>query len=265
MATTFPKMNLSKGLHPDWGSPAEGYGIPITVGKASTPVPLTWNTDYGQEQSDRRPCPNGGGAHCYPIPKNAKIEGGGDKHVLFLATDGAPNACVLYELFDAKPTGTGFHAGSAAIWKLDSNALRPEGWTSADAAGLPILPGLVRKAEVDRGEIHHALRFTMQRTRAAYVHPATHSAGKPDPTLPPMGLRLRLKASFDPSSLDGPARVIATAMKRYGIILADNGSDWFVSGEMSDGWDMGAMNRDLGRIKGSDFEIVKTGPVIGKK
>ncbi len=265
MATAFPKMNLSRGLHPDWGSPADGYGIPITVGKAAAPVPIEWSTDYGREESDKLPCSKGGGDLCYPIPKDAKIEGGGDKHILFLATDGAPNACVLYELFDAKPTAGGFSAASAAIWKLDSNALRPEGWTSADAAGLPILPGLVRKAEVDQGEIRHALRFTMQRTRAAYIHPATHSAGKPDPTLPPMGLRLRLRASFDVRGLRGPAQVIATAMKSYGILLADNGSDWFVSGEMSDGWDVGALNRDLGRIKGSDFEIVKTGEIVAKK
>jgi hypothetical protein len=262
MATVMPAMNPSRGLHPDWGSSAEGYGIPITVGKAGAAVPISFDTSYGPRESDKLPCTGGGGEFCYPIPGDAKIEDGGDRHILFLATDGAPKSCVLYELFGAEKTAAGFSASSAAIFKLDSNALRPEGWTSADAAGLPILPGLVRKEEIDRGEITHAMRFTLNRTRQAYIHPATHAAGREDDTLPPMGLRVRLKASVDESKFSGPPLVIVKALKKYGLILADNGSDWYISGEQNDAWDMDAMNEQLGGIKGADFEIVKTGPIV---
>lgn len=261
MSTVMPGMNLTRGLHPDWGSSIENYGFPITLGNASAPVPIEWSTSYGQRESDKLPCPGGGGDFCYPIPLDAKIEGGNDRHILFLATDNAPDGCVLYELYAAERSGDGFSAGSGAIWKLDSNALRPEGWTSADAAGLPILPGLVRKEEVDRGEITHAIRFTMRKTRHAFIHPATHAAGEEDATLPPMGLRVRLKASFDESAFSGPSLVIVRAMKKYGLILADNGSDWYVSGEQNDTWDMGDLNKQLGRVKGSDFEIVRSGPI----
>lgn len=262
MTSVMPQMNPTRGLHPDWGSSQEGYGFPINVGKAAAPVPITFDTNWGPRESDKLPCPGGGGDFCYPIPTDAKIEGGGDRHILFLATDGAPDKCVLYELFAVTKTASGFTCSSAAIFQLDSNALRPEGWTSADAAGLPILPGLVRKEEVDRGEITHAMRFTMSKTRHAYIHPATHAAGDDDPSLPPMGLRLRLKKDVDESQFSGAPLVIVKALKKYGLILADNGSDWYISGEQDDTWDMGALNDQLGTIKGSDFEIVKTGPII---
>jgi len=262
MRTVMPRMSPDTKLHPDWGSFAEGYGIPITVGNAATPAPITWTTSYGPRESDKLACPSGGGEFCYPIPLDAKIEGGGDRHVLFLARDGAPNACTLYELFATERAGSGFRASSGAIWKLDSNARRPEGFTSADAAGLPILAGLVRREEIERGEITHALRFTLSSTRNAYIHPATHAAGKTDATLPPMGLRVRLKASFSEAGITGPALVILRAMKRYGLLLADNGSNWYISGETSDAWDMGDLNRQLGKVKGADFEIVKTGPAV---
>mgnify|MGYP001133515082 CR=1 FL=1 len=262
MTTVMPKMSPTRGLHPDWGSSAEDYGIPITVGKASAPVPISFDTNWGPRESDKLPCAGGGGDFCYPIPLDAKIEGGGDRHILFLATDGAPDKCILYELFAARRSGSGFTASSAAIFALDSNARRPEGWTSADAAGLPIMPGLVRKEEIDRGEITHALRFTMSRTRHAYIHPATHAAGSDDATLPSMGLRVRLKAAIDESQFSGPSLVIVKAMKKYGLILADNGSDWYISGEQNDTWDMGALNTQLGKIRGADFEIVDTGPII---
>lgn len=273
MATVMPGMAPSTGVHPDWGTATDNYGIPITVAKASTPVPITFHTGYGAAESDKLPCPagSGGGDYCYPIPLDAKIEGGSgapvgsDRHILFLATDGAPDACVLYELFNAHdPANGGFSVGSAAIWKLHSNARRTEGWTSADAAGLPILPGLVRREEVVRGEITHAIRFTMSQSRQAYILPATHAAGSDDASLPPMGLRVRLKATFDASGITGPALVIVEAMKKYGMILADNGSDWYISGETSEDWgpEMGDLNAHLKTVKGSDFEIVKTGTVI---
>jgi hypothetical protein len=262
MKTVMPKMNPTRGLHPDWGSSADDYGIPITDGKSATPVPIAFDTSYGPRESDKLPCPAGGGEFCYPVPLGAKIEGGGDRHVLFLATDGAPDKCVLYELFAATKTGSGFTVSSAAIFKLDSNALRPEGWTSADAAGLPILPGLVRKEEIDRNEITHAMRFTMSHTRHAYIHPATHAAGDQDATLPSMGLRLRLKAGIDESRFSGPPLVIVKALKKYGLILADNGSDWYITGEQNDTWNMEVLNEQLGQIKGSDFEILKTGAIV---
>lgn len=264
-------MALGTGVHPDWGTMTDHYGIPITIGKAATPVPLTFSTSWGPGESDKLPCPGGAGDFCYPIPLDAHIEGGAgasagsDRHVLFLADDGAPDHCILYELFNAQnPSGGGFRVASAAIWHLDSNALRPEGWTSADAAGLPILPGLVRFEEIQKGEIAHAIRFTMSSTRQAYIHPATHAAGAADPSRPPMGLRVRLKGSFDDSKFTGAAKIVTTAMKKYGLILADNGSNWFITGESNEGWagEMDGLLSQLGKVKGSDFEIVKTGDVI---
>jgi hypothetical protein len=262
-------MALGTGLHPDWGTATDNYGIPITVGKAAAPALITWSTSYGPKESDPLACAKG--PFCYPIPLDAKIEGGpggkstGDRHVLFLATDAAPDHCVLYELYNTQnPANGGFTAGSGAIWKLDSNALRTEGWTSADAAGLPVMPGLVRLEEIKRGEITHAIRFTMDSSRQAYIHPATHAAGTDDASLPPMGLRLRLKASFDDSTFTGASKVISTAMKKYGVILADNGSNWYISGETEDGWapEMDALLSNLGKVKGGDFEIVKTGTIV---
>ncbi|MGA7742928.1 MAG: hypothetical protein ABSF35_04610 [Polyangia bacterium] len=270
-ATYIANMSPSTGFHPDWGTVTEEYGIPFSTGTGATPQPMTWNVDYGATESDKLPCPTGTNQFCYPIPLNAPIEGGpsastdDDRHVLYLDTGGAPNNCTLYELYNAQnPTGTsGWTASNGAIFHLGSDALRPDGWTSADAAGLPILPGLVRYDEVVAGAIDHAIRFTVSRSQQGYIHPATHAAGDSSTTLPPMGLRLRLKASFDTSSFSGPTLVILTAMKKYGIILADNGSNWYISGETNQGWDsyMDGLVSGLSQVHGSDFEAVDTGPV----
>ena len=194
----------------------------------------------------------------YPIPRNAPIEGGrssaGDRHVIVVDRD----RCRLYELFAAYPRrgGRSWRAGSGAIWNLRSNRLRPVGWTSADAAGLPILPGLARHEEVRRGRIDHALRFTVSRSRRAYVYPARHVASNDDsPNLPAMGQRLRLKASFDTSRFPRQSRIILQALKRHGMIVADNGSDWFVSGSPSRGWNNDDL-RALKGVEGRNFEVV---------
>ncbi len=243
----------STHLHPDFGADWNGgpFGIPyLVVGAAVAAVPVTF--DYAGE-SDPGP---------YPIPSDAPIEGGsassGDRHVLVVDRD----AHKLYELFDAHPEGGGWHAGSGAVFDLSSNALRPAGWTSADAAGLPILAGLVRYDEVvDQGEIRHALRFTVSRTRHAYIAPARHYASSAtDPALPPMGMRVRLKAGFDVSTFPPTARVILTALKRYGMIVADNGSNWYVSGAPDARWSDTELNT-LKTLAGDDFEVVKMGPV----
>jgi hypothetical protein len=194
----------------------------------------------------------------YPIPKNPPIEGGrkgtGDRHLIMIDK----SRCRLYELYAAYPNrrGASWRAGSGATWSLKSNRMRPAGWTSADAAGLPIFPGLARYDEVARGSIDHALRFTAPRTRNAYVYPARHRAGDGDDAdLPPMGLRVRLKSSVDISEFPPQARVVLTALKRYGMLLADNGSPWYVSGAPDRRWD----NDDLhsfSRLSGSDFEVV---------
>ncbi len=262
-------MSMGTSLHLDFGPSKKHYGIPITFGKAAAPAPLTFDEEGWPDESDKLPCPKDGGDFCYPIPLTAKIEGGAqapadtDRHVLFVATDGAPDHCVLYETYSTFQEGTGFRVKSAAVWKLDSNALRPDGWTSADAAGMAILPGLVRLAEIRNGEINHAIRFTLGRTANSFIHPATHAAGVNTKERPPLGARLRLKASFDESKFTGPAKILVKAMKRYGLILADNGSDWYLSGEEHDGWgDMDDFMDQIGTIKGRDFEIVKTGKLI---
>jgi hypothetical protein len=267
-------MSPSTGLHPDWGTVAEEYGIPFSTGTSAAPQPMTWNADWGASESDKLPCHTGSNKFCYPIPLTAPIEGGpsapadSDRHVLYIDTAGAPSNCTLYELYNAQnPTGgSGWTASNGAIFSLGTNKLRPDGWTSADAAGLPILPGLVRYDEVMAGEIRHAIRFTIQRSYQGYIHPATHAAGNSSTTLPPMGLRLRLKASFATTSFSGPTLVILTAMKKYGIILADNGSNWFISGETNQGWAsyMDGLVSGLRRVRGSDFEVVDTGPVSTK-
>ena len=168
------------------------------------------------------------------------------------------DACRLYELFAAQKVGGAWTAGSGATWDLRSNALRPESWTSADAAGLPILPGLVRYDEVAAGAIHHALRFTTNRTRTSYIYPARHQAGESSSTsLPPMGLRVRLKAGYDTSRLSPQARIIAEALKRYGMILADNGSPWYISGASDPNFDDDVMH-ELDVITGRDLEVVNT-------
>jgi hypothetical protein len=261
-------MSSGTSIHLDFGTTKDHYGIPITAGRAAPPAPLTFDEGWPDE-SDKLACPNGGGDFCYPIPLNARIEGGpgakpgADRHVVFLATDGAPDHCVLYETYNTVPKPGGFLVKSAAIWKLDSNARRPRNWTSADAAGLPILPGLVRYEEVKAGEIRHAIRFTLERTANSYIDPATHAAGVNTDERPPLGVRVRLKASFDTSIFTGAAKVLVTAMKKYGMILADNGGDWFVSGDEHDGWgNMDDFIAQMKKVKGRDFEIVKTGKVI---
>jgi hypothetical protein len=238
-------------LHPDFGENPD-YGIPYVVVPPDQPVvPITY-TAYGDE-SDPGP---------FPVPLDAPVEGGpnadGDRHVLVVRQ----GTCELFELYRAFQRGGGWEADSGARFDLRSNALRPLGWTSADAAGLAILPGLVRHDEVASGEIRHAIRVTFARTRRGYVLPATHwASSNDDPNLPPMGLRLRLRADYDVSGLTGQARVIATAMQRYGLIVADNGSNWFFQGAPSPGWDDEDLNQLKG-IPGTAFEVVDTGPVV---
>ncbi len=237
-------------LHPDFGENPD-YGIPYVVVPADQPlVPIEYRA-YG-DQSDPGP---------WPVPLDAPVEGGGapgDRHVLVVRQ----GTCELFELFNSIRQGDGWSADSGARFDLRSNALRPLGWTSADAAGLPILPGLVRYEEVAAGEIRHAIRVTFSQTYRGYILPATHFASsRTDPTLPPMGMRLRLKASFDTSSLAPQARVIAVAMQRYGLIVADNGSNWFFQGAPSSGWNDDELNQLKG-IPGTAFEVVDTGPVL---
>jgi hypothetical protein len=234
-------------VHPDFGSDPS-YGIPYVVVPARQPkVPVTF-TAYGDE-SDPGP---------YPIPSNAPVESGSDRHVLVASGD-----CHLYEMFDAAPDGHGgWNAGSGAVFDLRSDRLRPDTWTSADAAGLPILPGLVRRDEVAAGQIDHALRFTASRTQRGFIHPATHQAGSTtDPGVPPMGARFRLKASFDLTPFHGAARVVLDCLRRYGMFLADNGSNWYISGATDTGWDDTDLNQ-LKSVPGSSFEAVASGPVL---
>jgi hypothetical protein len=240
-------------VHADFGSglwDGSKIGIPFVVvhGKATPKSRVSF--EYADE-SDKG---------LYPIPANVPIEGrpnagDGDRHALIVDRD----SCRLYELYALQRVGTHWAAGSGAIWNLRTNALRPAGWTSADAAGLPILPGLARwDGDASTGVIRHALRFTVERTRKAYVYPARHYASDAtDPSLPPMGLRVRLKASVDISKLPRQARMVAQAMKTYGLILADNGSNWYVSGAPSPHWSNDQLHA-LGALTGSDFEVVDT-------
>jgi hypothetical protein len=264
------QMNGARALHPDWGNySTDGYGIAWNIGSGNAPVPFTWSTSWGAGESDPLPC--SGSQFCYPIPTNAKIEGnpsassGSDRHLLFLDTTGAPNDCTLYEVYNAQNfTGSPWVASNGAIFHLGTNTLRPDGWTSSDAAGLPVLPGLVRYDEVMAGEVKHAIRFTMSKTANYFIHPATHAAASNQLYFPPMGLRLRLKASVDVSAASAHGKVILAAMKKYGLIVADNGSDWYLSGDSDDRWDpiMGDLLGDFGRIHGSDFEVVESGAPI---
>ena len=241
--------SISQGgsfLHADFGSNSD-YGIPfVVVPRDQKKVPIRY-TDYGDE-SDPGP---------FPIPLNAPREAGSDRHVLVVRK----GACKLYELFNARRTRYGWAASSGAKFDLRSNALRPAGWTSADAAGLPILPGLVRRSETKAGAIKHALRFTAPQTQRGYVDPARHFASSDtDPDLPPMGLRVRLKASYDISGFSGHARIVLEALKTYGMMLADNGSSWYITGARDTGWD----DEDLDQLKtvpGSAFEAVQHGTV----
>jgi hypothetical protein len=239
-------IGLTRGLHMDFGSYA-GYGIPYQVVTSGTPR-STVAFDYADE-SDQV---------VYPIPAAPLIEGGSDHHVLLVDKD----ACQLYELFDARQVGGAWAAGSGATWDLRSNALRPLGWTSADAAGLPILPGLVRYDEVAAGTIDHALRFTTNQTRTSYLYPARHQAGaSASATLPPMGLRVRLRADYDTSRFSPQAKVIADALKRYGMILADNGSPWYVSGASDLRFD-DAVLHELDVVTGRDLQVVDTSGLV---
>jgi hypothetical protein len=246
-ATLINAIGLNSVLHPDFSSTAWngglGYGIPINKVTLSTPR-YTVAFDYDDE-SDAGP---------YPIPANPKIEGGSDAHLIAWDTE----ACKLYEIFDASKSGGRWYGGSGAIWDLRSNDLRPDGWTSADAAGLPILPGLVRYEQVKAGAILHALRFTAPKTCSNHIYPARHDAGSAScSSYPPMGMRVRLKASVDISGFGPQARVILTALKRYGMLLADNGSPWYVTGAPSASWDDDDLH-ELQQLHGSDFEAVDT-------
>lgn len=246
----------NRGLHADFGTVWNGApnGIPyVVVAGGQAKVPVTFG--YADE-SDPGP---------YPIPSDAPVEGGpngtGDRHVLVIDRDNWK----LYELYDARPVngGAGWTAGSGAVFDLGSNALRPAGWTSADAAGLPIFPGLVRYDEVvEQKTIRHALRFTCPVTRRAYVHPARHFASsRTDAGLPPMGMRVRLRGDFDVSGFPPSVQVILQAMKTYGMLLADNGSGWYVSGAPDPRWSDDEL-ATLSRVRSTDFEVVRMGTIV---
>jgi hypothetical protein len=243
-------IGLDAPVHADFGSgkwDGGPIGIPFDVVSRTTPLRRV-SFEYAGESDRVR----------YPIPRHVHIEGGahasGDRHAILVDK----STCRLYELYDLRHASHGWTAGSGATWSLRSNHLRPAGWTSADAAGLPIFAGLARWDEVSRGVIDHALRFTAQRTRRAYVYPARHYASSSsDPALPPMGLRVRLKASVSIASFPRQARVVLRALQRYGMILADNGSPWYVSGAPNRHWSNDALH-SLGRLTGADFEVVDT-------
>lgn len=225
-------------LHPDFGGP---YGIPFTtVAGTHAKVPVTF--DYASE-SDRV---------LYPLGSDTQIEpGGGDRHALVVDRD----TCKLYETYATAHTNRGWTAGSGAVYDLRSNALRPNGYTSADAAGLPILPGLLRYDEVAAGKVDHAVRFTVSRSDASHLWPARHDAGSNDVNLPPMGARFRLKANYPLTGLRADTRTVLTAFKKYGVIVADNGSNWFFTGARDSRWS-GDMLDQLKRVPASAFEAV---------
>ena len=243
-------MSTDVDLHPDFG-PSYGdgpdYGIPITVvGKQHARSKVRF--DYASE-SDRVG---------YPVGRDTKIEGGrgsdGDRHAIIVDKD----RCRLYELYATSVSNGRWHAGSGAVWSLRKNALRPDGWTSADAAGLPILPGLLRWNEVKKNKIDHAIRFTVPETGRAYLWPARHQAGSTSsPDYPPMGARFRLAASYDASGLSPYAQNVVAAMKRYGLVLADNGSAWYFQGEQNAKWPE-RLIEDLKTIPASAFTAVDT-------
>jgi hypothetical protein len=234
----------STHLHPDYGPAGNGeppYGMPWQTVSPMAPlvsVHFTWPSE-----SDAGP---------YPLSGSTKIEGGSDRHAIMVN----PSTCTLYELFDTHYSASQSTAGSGAIWKLSSNALRPGGWTSADAAGLPILPGLVNFDEVHAGAINHAIRVTASCTSNSYLWPARHEAGDPS-SCPPMGARFRLKSSFSlpTSACDGDCQTVVTAMKRYGLILADNGSNWYFTGTADGRW-TGDQMQQLKQIPASAFQAV---------
>ena len=245
-------MSPTRRLHPDFG-PSGGvpYGIPITVVAGThAKVPVTF--EYAAESDRVR----------YPLGADSKIEGGprstGDRHVIMV--DAA--TCRLYETFATRKVGTRWYAGSGATWYLKTNAVRPRGWTSADAAGLPILPGLLRYDEVRAGYVDHAIRFTTNVTDRRYIWPARHQAGSvTNANYPPMGARFRLKASFPITSYRADTRVVLQAMKRHGLVLADNGSPWYFQGTQDTRWPTGLLDQ-LKSIPSSAFEAVDTAPLI---
>jgi len=249
-AQLIASIGLDSPVHADFGSGTwDGgpIGIPFDVVSRKTRRSRV-SFEYADESNRVR----------YPIPPNVHIEGGphatGDRHAILVDK----SACRLYELYDLRHARSGWTAGSGALWSLRSNHLRPAGWTSADAAGLPIFPGLARWDEVSRGVIDHALRFTAPQTRRAYVYPARHYASSStDPSLPPMGLRVRLKASVNVASFPKQSRVVLRALQRYGMILADNGSPWYISGAPNRHWNNDDLH-SLGRLTGADFEVVDT-------
>lgn len=249
-AQLIASIGLDSPVHADFGSglwDGGPIGIPFDVVSKKTHRSHV-SLEYADESN----------RVAYPIPRHVHIEGGphstGDRHAILVNKSN----CRLYELYDLHPTAHGWTAGSGAVWNLRSNHLRPAGWTSADAAGLPIFAGLARWDEVKRGVIDHALRFTAPQTRRAYVYPARHYASRSnDPSLPPMGLRVRLKASVNIATFPPQARVVLRALQRYGMILADNGSPWYVSGAPNPHWSNDQLHT-LGRLTGADFEVVDT-------
>ncbi|MCX6395410.1 MAG: hypothetical protein NTV23_02875 [Propionibacteriales bacterium] len=247
-------MSSNRALHPDFG-PSYGdgpdYGIPITVVDSTHPK-VAVRFQYASE-SDRTG---------YPLGADTRIEGGrnssGDKHAIVIDT----GTCRLYETWNTRQVGSTWYAGSGATWSLKSNALRPNGWTSADAAGLPILPGLLRWNEVAAGRIDHAIRFTTDVTANRHLWPARHHAGSTSSLdYPPMGARFRLRAGYDASRLGAQARVVVAAMKKYGLVLADNGSPWYFQGEQNAAWPERLID-DLKRIPASQFVAVNTSSLV---
>ena len=266
-ANLIASIGLTTGLHPDFGSGTYRgaiIGIPYVVVSSSQP-PVTIILGAYRKQSDPGP---------YPVPPDAPIEGykpngdpfKGDRHVLVIDKDSNR----LYEMYSSYPQPDGsWKAAAGAIFHQDSDDVRPTakpGWTSADAAGLPIFPGLARYDEASAGLIAHALRFTVSQTRAAYVLPANHFASsQTSKNLPPMGMRVRLKASYQiPANFSTEAKAILQALKTYGMMVADNGSNWYISGAPADGWNNSQMNSELGQVTGADFEVVKMGKVYTK-
>jgi hypothetical protein len=245
-------IGMDEGLHADFGAgkyQGGKIGIPVTVVPGDQPKKRV--RFYFKDESDPGP---------YPIPRGVKIEGdpdpqpGTDRHALIVDKD----ECTLYELYALRKKDGVWRAGSGAIWDMNSNDLRPEGWTSADAAGLAILPGLARYSDFAAGSIDHALRFTVEQSRSKYIYPATHEASDSnDPDLPPMGLRVRLKSNFDTSGFSPQSRMVLEALKTYGMIVADNGSDWYISGSPNANWDNDDLH-ELGDVLGRDFEVVDT-------
>lgn len=252
------QMSPGNAIHLDLGTTEQYYGIPWSVVPAGQPVAtIEYGTDGADYSDESDPGP-------MPIPLDAPIEGGsaddpdpssGDRHVLVIQQ----GDCMLYELYNAVRTAGGFRVSSSAKWDLKVNATRPAGWTSADAAGLPILPGLLKYSEVESGVIDHALRFTVPHVRRAYVAPASHCGQYSDASLPPYGTRVRLKATFSLAPYTGDALVILTAFKKYGLILADQGSAWYVTGASDPGWENALDQLRRNPVRGNDFEALESG------